>query len=91
MPYMRIDVDVLIGDVWDECLESEKAELRDLVMDEFNIPHLGLELPLDESVIEYLLEHKDFGYDTMSATAKEYVKQTIEAMLHNIQTRKFSK
>jgi len=84
----EIQVDVSVDEFWEWCNEMERKELKDLVIEHFELPHLGLELPLDESIIEYMIE--TYGDGVMTAQAREFVKEQIKELVWKLEHRKFS-
>jgi SOS response regulatory protein OraA/RecX len=87
MPIILKNINISVDDFWDDCTIAEREQLRDLVMEKFELPHLGLDLPLDESVIEYMIEM--YG-NAMTAQARGFVKEQIKELIWKFEHRRFS-
>lgn len=88
MPYLT-DAFIHVHIIWNKCTPEEKIELKELVMNEFELPLLGLGLPLDESVVEYMIE--SHGEDVMTAEMKDFVKKEIQELIWKVEHKKTHK
>lgn len=72
---------------WYACTPAEKEELKEFVVERFNLPLLGLGLPLDESVIEYMIEM--YGDNAMHEQAMSLVKESIRNLVWKIEHKNY--
>jgi len=84
MGYIKTEVVISAEEYFDQCDESEKQDLKELVYEYFDVPFLDPNTSLIDAVIEHL------DIDASGIEAEEYVRRTLEEMEYKLKMRDFS-
>lgn len=82
MPYMTIDSDIDVDNFWDECSQSEREALKELVVEEF-----GLSTNPEDTITALL---RLFGEGADSTEARSFVRKVVEEVEYRLKTHDFS-